>query len=230
MEIEILQLLEGAKRARGIAVVIDVLRAFSVEAYIMSRGAEKIFPVADVEEARALKKQNPDYILVGERNGYKLEGFDFGNSPTAVSGFDFKGKTAVHTTSAGTQGLANAKNADEILTGSLVNAKAIAKYIKSKNPKYVSLVCMGIRTIREAPEDTLCANYIKSLLLGKPFDIDSEILRLREVCDQRFFQPELQNEFPETDFILATNYDKFDFVLRLEKDETGRDYIKKIEV
>lgn len=230
MEIEILQLLEGAKQAKGIAVVIDVLRAFSVEAYIMSRGAEKIFPVADVDDARKLKEENPDFILVGERNGFKLEGFDFGNSPTKVSKFDFKGKTVVHTTGAGTQGLANVKNADEILTGSLVNAKAIARYIKSKNPEFVSLVCMGVRTIREAPEDTLCARYIKSLLLGENFDITREISEVKKTCDQRFFQPELQNEFPETDFTLAMDYDKFDFVLKLKKDKTGRDYIEKIEV
>ena len=92
MKIEILHMVEGAKKARGIAVVIDVLRAFSVEAYIMSGGAEKIFPVADVDEARKLKEENPDFLLVGERNGYKLEGFDFGNSPTAASNFDFKGR------------------------------------------------------------------------------------------------------------------------------------------
>ena len=46
---------------------------------------------------------------------------------------DLKEKTIIHTTSAGTQGIANAINAEEILTGSLVNAKAIAEYIKRNN-------------------------------------------------------------------------------------------------
>ena len=32
MEINILQLLEGAKQAKGLTVIIDVFRAFSVEA------------------------------------------------------------------------------------------------------------------------------------------------------------------------------------------------------
>ena len=42
MNIEILHLIEGAKKAKGVTVVIDVFRAFTVEAYVMSRGAKKI--------------------------------------------------------------------------------------------------------------------------------------------------------------------------------------------
>ncbi len=58
-----------------------------------------------------------------------VEGFDFGNSPTDISQADVRGKTIVHTTSAGTQGLTNASGADVVLTGSLVNAAAICEYI-----------------------------------------------------------------------------------------------------
>ena len=49
MEIQILQMLKGAMAAKGIAVVIDVFRAFSVEAYLFAGGAEKVIPVADFE-------------------------------------------------------------------------------------------------------------------------------------------------------------------------------------
>ena len=67
---------------------------------------------------------------------------------------DLKGKTIVHTTSSGTQGIANAKNADEIITGSFVNAGAIVKYIQQKQPKTVSLVCMGYACEYPTDEDT----------------------------------------------------------------------------
>ena len=40
MEIQILQMLKGAMAAKGIAVVIDVFRVFSVEAYLFT-GAQK---------------------------------------------------------------------------------------------------------------------------------------------------------------------------------------------
>ena len=45
MNIQILQLIEGAKAARGLTVIIDVFRAFSVEAYLFAQGAEMIIPV-----------------------------------------------------------------------------------------------------------------------------------------------------------------------------------------
>ena len=133
MNIKILHMVEGAKEATGVAVIIDVFRAFTVEAYLMNNGADRIIPVGDMQMAYNYKKSKPDAILVGERHGKILPGFDYGNSPSQLENVNLKSKTIVHTTSAGTQGIANAKNADVILTGSLVNARAIAEYIKSNN-------------------------------------------------------------------------------------------------
>ena len=143
MNIRILQLLEGAREASGVAVIIDVFRAFSLEAFLMDRGARVIYPVADIARAYAMKRADLGTVLVGERHGKKCEGFDFGNSPSEVETADFTGKTVVHTTSAGTQGVAAAKSADLILLGSLVTARATADYIRSLDPPEVSLVCMG---------------------------------------------------------------------------------------
>lgn len=231
MEIEILHLLEGAKKARGVTVVIDVFRAFTVEAYLADRHAEKIIPVGEVERAFAFREKNPNVILIGERNGKKVEGFDFGNSPSALENVDFTGKTVVHTTSAGTQGIANAVHAEEILSGSLVNAAAIARYIKQKNPEHVSLVCMGWNAKEQTEEDTLCARYIKSLLEGSSIpNMEQETAHLKEVpCGAKFFDPKQQEVFPEPDFDLCTRVDAFDFVLRLTKDqETGIPYMEKV--
>jgi 2-phosphosulfolactate phosphatase len=68
MNIKILQLLDGAKVAEGITVIIDVFRAFSTACYAVEKGIEKIYPVGNIEMAYELKKANPDYILVGERD------------------------------------------------------------------------------------------------------------------------------------------------------------------
>ena len=93
MKIEIIKSLKDADKATGLAVVIDVFRAFTTEAYIFANGASKIIPVLDLDEAYKLKKENPEYILVGERGGIKPEGFDYGNSPTEILNVDFTGKT-----------------------------------------------------------------------------------------------------------------------------------------
>ena len=230
MNIKILQLIEGARQATGLAVIIDVFRAFTVEAYLVNNGVQKLIPVGDKQIAYDYKEKNKDCILIGERRGIMLDGFDYGNSPSQIEKINFTGKTVVHTTSSGTQGIANAQNANEILTGSLVNAKAIAEYIKMQNPENVSLVCMGNGGKSEAREDTLCAEYIKSLLEGKNPNLDTEIEDLKNIAGKRFFDPNLQEIFPKRDFYLSTELNKFNFTLKVEKDNTGMNYIKKIDV
>ena len=228
MNIEILQLVEGAKKATGLTVIIDVFRAFSVEAYVFDKGAERIIPVGEVDHAYKLKEENPDYILIGERNEQMLPGFDFGNSPLQVMKFDFSGKTAVHTTSAGTQGMVNAVNADEILTGSFVNAGAIVNYIKAKNPENVSLVCMGYSAKYPIEEDTFCAEYIKNSLTGKPSDFDGMVETIRNTSGKRFFDPEKAAYNPPEDFDLCMNLNRFDFVIRADKNKEGLLTLNKI--
>lgn len=230
MNIKILQLIEGARQATGLAVIIDVFRAFTVEAYLVNNGVQKLIPVGDKQIAYDYKEKNKDCILIGERRGIMLDGFDYGNSPSQIEKINFTGKTVVHTTSSGTQGIANAQNANEILTVSLVNAKAIAEYIKMQNPENVSLVCMGNGGKSEAREDTLCAEYIKSLLEGKNPNLDKEIEDLKNIAGKRFFDPNLQEIFPKRDFYLSTELNKFNFTLKVEKDNTGMNYIKKIDV
>ena len=69
MKIKLLQGIEGAKKATGISVIIDVFRAFTVEAYLMNNGAKKIIPVGDIKTAYQYKKDHSQYLLIGERNG-----------------------------------------------------------------------------------------------------------------------------------------------------------------
>lgn len=230
MNIKVLHMVEGAKEATGITVIIDVFRAFTVEAYLMNNGAEKLIPVGDMQIAYDYKEKNKDCILIGERHGKILPGFDYGNSPSQIQDVDFSGKIVLHTTSAGIQGIANAKNADEVLTGSLVNAKAIAEYIKMKNPEDVSLVCMGLEAKSQTEEDNLCAYYIKSLLEGKNIELDKEIEKLKVTSGAKFFDKNQQEVFPEPDFYLSTEVNKFNFVLKVEKDNKGFNFIKKIDM
>lgn len=220
MNIRILHLAEGAREARGITVIIDVFRAFTLEAYLFAQGAEKIYTAADKSTAYRMKKEHPEYILIGERHGKILPGFDYGNSPSAVKDKDFTGRTFVHTTSNGTQGIANAVHADEILTGSLVNASATAQYILSQHPQEVSLVCMGWEG-KDTEEDVLCAEYIKSLLEEKPLhDIQQRADHLRYGEGKKFFDPAQQDAFPQGDFAMCVVPDRFDFVI-VSKPENG---------
>lgn len=215
MEIQILDMLEGAKQAQGLTVIIDVFRAFTAECFLYQKGVDKIWAFADEKKCLELKKENPSFYLVGEINGVKVDGFDVGNSPSQiVNGPSLDGRIALHRTSAGTQGVVNAVNADEIITGSFVNAKAIAKYIKQKNPKMVSLVAMGLNAVSTTEEDTLCAKYIKSLLEDRPMNILDELSALSRTSGAKFFDSLKQTAFPEPDFFMCLVPNIFDFVLK----------------
>ena len=229
MEIKILQLLEGARKAQGLTVIIDVFRAFSTACYAFDRGIQRIYPVGDLEKAYQLKQQNPAFILVGERNEQKPEGFDFGNSPSQLLESNLDGKIMVHTTSSGTQGIANAQEADEIITGSFVNAQAIINYIRRQNPAKVSLVCMGYSCQYPTDEDTLLGVYIKNELEGKTNDFTAMVEQIRTGAGARFFSPEKQEWAPKADFDLCLSLNRFNFVLKVEQ-ENGVNYLRKITI
>jgi len=222
MKIETYHLIEGAKRAEGLTVIIDVFRAFSMECWLYALGAGEVRPAGGIEETFAWREKDPECVLVGERHGRRIDGCDLGNSPSSIRPEQIRGKRVIHTTSAGTQGIVNAVHAEEIITGSFVNARAAAAYIRSRNPEKVSLVCMGKEGLAPAEEDELCAVYLRSLLTGTGMpDADRRLRELRTGGGSHFFRPELQDVFPEQDFWMCIDRDRFDFVLRVERDENG---------
>jgi 2-phosphosulfolactate phosphatase len=229
MKIEILQLTEGAKKAKGLTVVIDVFRAFSTACYVFAAGADTIIPVEHVEEAFELKKKLVNAVMLGERSERKVPGFDFGNSPTHIMNQDFHGKTIIMTTSSGTRGIANATLADEIITGSFVNAEAIINYIRKKNPAVLSLVCMGYEGRYPTQEDTFFAEYVRDKLLNKETTFEKMKQILRTGDGARLLDPANNEWSPSSDFELCLDPDRFNFILKIEK---GKEYsyLKKIHL
>ena len=178
MIINRLSLIDGARQATGLTVIIDVFRAFSSACYAIDQGADKIIVVGSVEEALELKELDPNLILMGEVMGIKPEKFDTGNSPSENQNINFQNKTVVQRTSAGTQGIVNAIKTDEIITGSFVNAQAVIKYIKQKNPTELSLVAMGSAGVEIRDEDEYCAEFIEKSLNDEVIDFDHYV----QVC------------------------------------------------
>ena len=226
-----IKIVNDAEQATGLAVIIDVFRAFTVEPYLINNGAKKLIPVGDMQIGYNYKKKDNNFILIGERNGIILPGFDYGNSPSQIENIDFSGKTIIHTTSCGTQGIVKALNAKKIITGSLVNAKAIARYITKNKINEISLVALCRTGKLPADEDILCAKYIKSLVEDKPLNnMKEEIEKLKITTGSKFFDKLKQKDFPERDFYLCTEMNKFGFVLKVKKDEEENLYIEKLEI
>lgn len=242
MRVEILDFVAGARAATGLAIVIDVFRAFSVACYATARGA-RVLPVADVDVALELRRRHPDWLLAGERHARQLPGFDFGNSPTQIEAADLAGRTLVHTTHAGTQGLVNASRADEVLTGSLVNAAALVRYARRLGPASVALVRMGHEAEERCAEDDLCAELLYSRLADVadaaaadadrpplPRTADEAAAHLRHApAAAKFFDP-AATWAPEGDFARCTALDRFDFVLRLAPpDAEGLRFLERVD-
>lgn len=226
MDIRRLSLIEGAEKAEGLAVVIDVFRAFTTAAYVLANGADRIIPVMTVEEAFRLKRESHGVVLMGERNGKQVQGFDFGNSPHEVRDVDFSGLSVVQTTSAGTRGLILAGGADEVLPGSFVMADAIVKYIEFSKPKVVSLVAMGWGGRAKSAEDELLAEYIEMKLNGQVPYFDEMKAKIRSNPEGEKFFDSTQKTFVEGDFHAAMDLNRFSFCLKLVKDDLS--YMVKV--
>jgi len=229
LQVRVVDHVAGAQSAEGIAVVIDVFRAFSVAAYAFSRGAATIIPVAEVEYARELKRQHPDWLLIGERHARPLPGFDCGNSPSDLEKLDVAGRTLIHTTHAGTQGFTAVPGSIETLTGALVNAGAIVRYLQAQQPEIVTIVRMGHEARENCDEDDVCAELLRSRLLGEPMPSEGIRERLRRASSaQKFFDPAC-DWAPERDFELCTRVDEFDFVLQRDASASPA-RLRKIDV
>ena len=221
MKIRCSSLLSGAKRARGLTVIIDVFRAFTCSPLLFSLGVKKIMLVATPADAFALKKNDPKLILIGEVGGIPIDGFDFGNSPSLILKQEpahFKEKVIVQRTSSGVQGAMAALNsAGEVLLGSYGLAQSTVQYIVSQQPHEVSLVAMGWNLKEIAPEDEQCARYMAHLLGDGDYN---HFDALREIIfhetTQKFLRGDL-SYFPAEDPILCLQRDIYDFVLRVQR-------------
>ena len=222
MDINILSLSDGAKVAKGITVIIDVYRAFTTQSFAFENGVKDILNVADIEHALNMREKGLADYCMGEIGGIRPDNFDFGNSPYDLKGQNIKDKTIIHCTMNGTTGAKLASNADLILGGALINAKATVNFIKLQKPEIVSLVAMGARSPqgeKRTEEDELCAIYMKSLLEETPIDPDSLVEIIDSCKESKKFGDPLQLQYPIFDKMQALRINEFDHAILLERSE-----------
>lgn len=145
----------------SIVVIIDVLRATSAICTAFHHGAEKIIPVATVEEAKEYKKMG--YMTGAERDAVPVDGFDFGNSPFSYMGDIVKGKTIAITTTNGTQAINVARDAYKIVIGSFLNLTALTHWLIGEK-RDVLLLCSGWKN-KFNLEDALFAGAVTEAIL-----------------------------------------------------------------
>ena len=159
-------------------VVFDVLRATSTMLEAIANGARAIVPVCEIDEAVALGKANPGWLLAGERHGVRITraqsgsvDFDLGNSPLEFSSGAVSGKTIVTTTTNGTRALKACEGAERILIGAFLNLNALVLELARSTAPEVLLVCAGTGE-QCASEDVLCAGAVVDGLVERTTEID----------------------------------------------------------
>lgn len=227
MEIVRLSLAEGARAARGIAVVIDVFRAFTSEPLLYACGARQIVLQGDIGRCLAWKDSA---VLVGEHNELPIDGFDLTNSPYLIlqnGPAMFAGRTVVHRTTSGVTGALSAlAGAERVYLASYLNARATAAVIHAQAPAVVSIVAMGIRSKEPAPEDERCGDYIASLLTGAPYD---HLAAVAAIVGHETAQKFLRGDkayLPKEDPVLCLQRDLFDFALEARATADGVEAVR----
>lgn len=228
MQIHGADFVAGAAAARGVAIVIDVFRACSLQAHALAHGADCVVTVEDIDEARALKHAHPEWLLAGERHARRLPDFDCGNSPTEVLAAEIDGRTLIHTTHAGTQGLmAASRVASHVFTGAFVNGSATVAAVKALAPKEVTVIAMGHEARLRCAEDDLCREWLIAALANQPFNLGDLPARLRSApAAAKFFDP-AADWAPLQDFDFCTAVDSVPFAVCLTPSALGRPVLRR---
>ena len=203
---------EGARKARGVVVVIDVLRSFTVSAYALAGGARECVLVATVDEALTLAQGMPDAIVCAEENALPIPGIDISNSPTQITAQDVEGRTLIQRSSAGTPVIGEVHSQEGIFAASLVVAGATAQACLLRNPSTVTLVASA-----DHPEDHACAKYIEAAMGGDRIDLNE---LLQPPFDSERYHGVMAGAwpgFPPTDIELSLMVDRFDFAMPAAK-------------
>lgn len=198
---------DGALRARGTVVVIDVLRSFTVSAYALAGGARECRLVTTTAEARAIAAGVPGAVLCVEEQGLPVAGIAISNSPTLIRATNLGGRVLVQRSSAGTQVVA-ALEGENIFAGSLVVARATVQACLLSEPRVLTLVASG-----DFPEDHACALYMEALALGEPADLERWLQPLLDSERYQELASGTRPGFPATDLELSLTPDRFDFAM-----------------
>jgi 2-phosphosulfolactate phosphatase len=216
--------IEGARRATGTVVVIDVLRAFTVSAYALAGGARECLLVRTVAEGKALAARIPKAILCAEENGLPVPGIDISNSPTKIAGIDLEGKVLVQRSSAGTQAAAEVETeGGDMFAASLVVARATVQACLLRKPETLTLLASA-----DHPEDHACAQYMAGLIRGDQLDIERLLRPLKQSDRYQKLISGTWPGFPPTDLELSLQPDRFDFAMQATR-QHGQITLTKVQ-
>jgi 2-phosphosulfolactate phosphatase len=156
-------------------VLVDVFRSSSTITQALSNGARAVIPFSNPQGALKFRSSIPrgSYLLVGEHNGITPGGFNYNISPFDMSRNNVFGKTILYSSSNLTRVLGKLKRRKRMIIGGVINAKAAADFLRSKDNDVTIIACGTIQggTI----EDFAGAGAIAANLLTEDLSDDALI-------------------------------------------------------
>jgi 2-phosphosulfolactate phosphatase len=160
---------------------------------------------------------------MGEDHGRRPPGFDLPNSPVMAAEADLAGRPMVQRTSAGTQGAVAAGDADLLLASSLVCASATAAVLRAADLGPPTYVITGAFPDRPdgGDDDRLTAELIERARLGLPLGADATARAVASSAEARFTNALGDGNVHPDDIAYATDVDRFDFAMRIDRRDRG---------
>ncbi|QDG51533.1 2-phosphosulfolactate phosphatase [Persicimonas caeni] len=214
-------------------VVIDVIRAFTTTHVAFLHGATEVLLAGEVDEAFALKEEHPDYVLAGERDAIKIEGFDLGNSPFDCAGCELDGHGMILSTTNGVRATLHAMQHGRdghdgvVLVTGYTNAQQTADHIHALVERGEASRINLVASNPTGDDDLACAEFIRDRILGHGEIDHDEVVRRIRACEsaQKFIDP-TREKFDRRDIEMAMVPRGSNFVM-LVLERNGQPVVEK---
>lgn len=148
-------------------VVIDVLRASTTICHALAAGCHSLIPVSDLGEATGFVESlgRDNCLLGGEKNGQRIPGFDFGNSPAEYTAAKVRHRNIVFLTTNGSRIITGFRGAARVLILSFANLSRVEDFL-SRQGGQVAICCAGHKD-QFCLEDSVCAGMLVQRLVER---------------------------------------------------------------
>ncbi len=130
-----------------IHIIVDTFRATTSLLTLKYAGAKRIYVVQNEDDARSIQNElSEECLLIGEKGGLKITGFDYGNTPSEFFNLDFSDMEIIFTSTSGAKAIRIPPPNEQVYVGALVNLAKIAVEISEiavKEQKDISIIPAG---------------------------------------------------------------------------------------
>jgi 2-phosphosulfolactate phosphatase len=220
-----------------IFIVVDTFRATTSLLTLKNAGVKKIYVVQNEEEAKELhSKKLPRTLLVGEKGGLKINGFDYGNTPSVFYDSNFKKKEIIFTSTSGAKTFLLLHSRKNVYAGTLVNLSSLSvKISKSALRKKCNIYILPSGYFMDENAYTM-EDWLTSVLIAEKIakktnfsilNTDDFWEKTNKIINNHIDIKKMLLESPnglrlrdmgfENDVLFASSIDKIDKILKVKK-------------